>query len=141
MQVNTENNLSINERIFQVLDYYGDTRYKFSKKTGISESSILNIYKAKNKPGYDFIEKLLLIYEAIDARWLITGNGSMFIETSQPISSKNQLSESPCRECEQRERTIISQEKTIHLLEEKIETLQGGKRSNQAKDDDIRQTG
>lgn len=141
MQENTVNNLSINERIFQVLDYYGDTRYKFSKKSGISESSILNIYKAKNKPGYDFIEKLLLVYEAINARWLITGNGNMFLDASQPKSFENQVSDSQCRECEQRERTIVSQEKTIKLLEEKIDSLQGGKRYNQAKDDDIRQTG
>lgn len=141
MQENTVNILSINERIFQVLDYYGDTRYKFSKKSGISESSILNIYKAKNKPGYDFIEKLLLIYEAINARWLITGEGSMFIESSQPISSKNQLPEGPCRECKQRERTIISQEKTIHLLEEKIDSIQRENRQNKSTDDDIRQTG
>lgn len=143
MQENTPNILSINERIFQILDYYGDTRYKFSKKSGISESSILNIYKGNNKPSYDFIEKVLSIYEVVNARWLLTGEGEM-LHTNEPVkdSLTSDLPTGPCQQCEQRERVIASQAKTIALLEDKIESLEkGGHNGANGQSNDYRQTG
>jgi transcriptional regulator with XRE-family HTH domain len=143
MQENTTNNLSINERIFQILDYYGDTRYKFSKKSGISESSILNIYKANNKPSYDFIEKVLSVYEVVNARWLLTGEGEM-LNSKEPIKETvaSDLPTGPCQQCEQRERVIASQAKTIALLEDKIESLtKVGHNESNDRSNDYRQTG
>ena len=135
MQENTVNILSINERIFQILDYYGDTRYKFSKKSGISESSILNIHKGNNKPSYDFIEKILSVYEAVNARWLLTGDGEMIDSGSGIDTSDDQLSAESCKMCELREIIISQQAKTIALLEDKISSLDKGKKY------DTRQTG
>ncbi|HNW71156.1 MAG TPA: S24 family peptidase [Bacteroidales bacterium] len=86
MQEKNEKILSINERIFQILDFYNVTRYKFSQETGISEAVLLNIYKGKNKPSYDFIEKLLNKYE-VNADWLITGNGTM-VKNDLPVALK-----------------------------------------------------
>lgn len=77
MQEITNNNFSINQRIIQFIDYLGISRYRFSRETGISEVNILNIYKGKNKPSIDFIEKILNTYKALNATWLITGEGPM----------------------------------------------------------------
>jgi len=84
MQEKNEKILSINKRIFQILDYYNITRYRFSQETGIYEAVLLNIYKGKNKPSYDFIEKLLNKYE-VSADWLITGDGEM-LKSNIPIA-------------------------------------------------------
>lgn len=82
MQENTTEIFSINQRFLKVLDYYGLTRYKFSKETGVSEAVLLNIYKEKNKPSCDVIEILLNNYKAIDANWLLTGDGDMLKQPS-----------------------------------------------------------
>jgi len=85
MQENAKNIFSINQRIIQFIEYLGISRYKFSKETGISEVNILNIYKGKNKPSIDFIEKLLNIYKVLNPTWLLTGEGPMLINAGHSI--------------------------------------------------------
>jgi transcriptional regulator with XRE-family HTH domain len=87
------NNLNICERFFQVLDYYGDTRYKFSKETGVSEAVLSNIYQKKNPPKIDIVELLLNKYKAIDANWLLTGVLPMLKEGETPAKVSFSVSE------------------------------------------------
>jgi transcriptional regulator with XRE-family HTH domain len=88
MKENAIKNLSICERFFQILDYYGDTRYKFSKESGISEAVLSNIYQKKNPPKVEVIWLLLNKYKEIDANWLLTGTGSM---TKRIMQKKNNI--------------------------------------------------
>lgn len=81
MQENNTKIFSINERILQLLEYLDITRYKFSHETGISETVLLNIYKCKNKPSFDVIEKILNHYPTINAEWFLTGKGEMLKRT------------------------------------------------------------
>lgn len=86
MQENNKGLLSINNRIIQIVDFQNLTRYKFAQETGISDAVLFNIYKGKNKPSFDLIEKILNKYKAIDANWLLTGEGTMFkIEQSPNV--------------------------------------------------------
>jgi hypothetical protein len=87
MQENTIKNLSICERFFQILDYYEDTRYKFSKESGISEAVLSNIYQKKNPPKVEVIEVLLNKYKAVDANWLLTGTGEMLRKTNCTVNT------------------------------------------------------
>lgn len=77
MQGNNKKIFSINQRILQIIDFLGVTRYKVSQETGISETVLLNIYKGKNKPSFDVIEKILNNYPEINAEWFLTGKGVM----------------------------------------------------------------
>jgi len=86
MQENTTEIFSINQRFFKVLDFYGHTRYKFSKDTGVSEAVLLNMFKGKNKASIDVIEALLNNYKAISADWLIIGDGNMLKNAAQDVS-------------------------------------------------------
>ena len=83
MQENNKEILTINKRIITIVDFYNLTRYKFSQETGISDAVLCNIYKGKNKPSYDLIEKILNKYKTIDANWLLTGRGTMIKEEPQ----------------------------------------------------------
>jgi transcriptional regulator with XRE-family HTH domain len=121
MQENTKEIFSINKRIFQILDYKGVSRYKFSKKTGISEAVLLNLYKGKNKPSIDFIEKLLLYYTEIDLNWLLTGEGEMFKEEKAGKAQKKSIATNKgCEFCKLKDQLIAAQSQTIELLEEKL---------------------
>jgi repressor LexA len=72
----------INRRVLQIIEYLNVTRYRFSQETSISEPVLLNIYKGKNKPSYDVLEKILNRYSVFNAEWLITGKGSMLNKKS-----------------------------------------------------------
>lgn len=125
MQENSKEILSINERIMYILEHYGVSRYKFSQESGISETVLLNISKGKNKPSADFIEKLLNNYRAIDANWLISGNGSMLkknheiVEDSEPPPCNKQ-----CLLCKEKERIIEKLEDCLKTKDISIESLQ-----------------
>jgi len=100
MQDDNKEILNINKRIIQIVDYHNLTRYKFSQETGISDAVLFNIYKGKNKPSFDLIEKILNKYKTIDANWLLTGKGQMFkkeigsniVEESVPLYIKEDSS-------------------------------------------------
>ncbi|WP_372651880.1 helix-turn-helix domain-containing protein, partial [Draconibacterium sp.] len=52
----------------------------------VQRSNISHILNGRNKPGASFIEKLLLEFPDLNARWLLTGEGDMF---SGQIKSDN----------------------------------------------------
>ncbi|NLF42312.1 MAG: helix-turn-helix transcriptional regulator [Bacteroidales bacterium] len=130
MQENTENNLSINDRIREVLEYLGISRYKFSQATGISEAVLVNIYKDKNKPSVDFIEKTLNKYKVINAQWLITGHGEMLnnnqcnLENIDEIKENKDNSKKTCQLCSEKDKLINSLQAHIDTLQRELHRCQ-----------------
>ena len=61
------------ERLLKYIDYQGDTKYKFYKKTGLS-----NGFLDKNRNiGSDKCEIISVYYPDLNLEWLITGKGEM----------------------------------------------------------------
>lgn len=58
----SENNLSSSE---------------LATKLEIPESNITHYLIGRNKPSYEFIYKILVLFPILNARWLITGEGEM----------------------------------------------------------------
>lgn len=65
------------DRIIKFLKEMNLTSTKFADEIGVQRSSISHILSGRNKPSFDFIEKMLIAYPDIDAQWLITGKGTM----------------------------------------------------------------
>lgn len=112
MQEKTKDFFSINERIFQLLEYHGHSSYEAAKKTGISEQIFSNLKKNKNRPSAKTIEKLLNLYEVVNEEWLFSGKGEM-------IKNKTLEEESVVKE------SVISYERKdmIKYLIEKVAEL------------------
>lgn len=51
----------------------------------VQRSNISHILNGRNMPGAAFIEKLLIQFPDLDARWLITGDGDMISEGDVPV--------------------------------------------------------
>jgi transcriptional regulator with XRE-family HTH domain len=49
------------------------TPSEFADRIGVQRSSISHVLSGRNKPGLDFLEKILNTFPEIDAAWLITG--------------------------------------------------------------------
>jgi len=67
------------DRIIKFLHEKNLTSTKFADIIGVQRSSISHILSGRNKPSFDFIEKMLIAYPDLDAQWLITGKGEMNI--------------------------------------------------------------
>jgi len=51
---------------------------QFADKIGVQRSSVSHVLSGRNKPGFDFIQKILVAFPEIDGDWLITGSGEMY---------------------------------------------------------------
>lgn len=65
------------ERIKKYIEYKGISAGDLSASLDVQRSNISHILNGRNKPGAAFIEKLLLTFPDLNARWLLTGQGKM----------------------------------------------------------------
>jgi len=85
------------DRIRKILQEYGLTSTNLADKIGVQRSSISHLLSGRNKPGFDFIHKLLKNYPDINPHWLIMGEGSMYTSEKRPtlpFSEENESSAS-----------------------------------------------
>lgn len=75
----------MNTRILQFLRAENLSQAQFSDVLGIQRSGLTHIISGRNKPGFDFIEKMLRSYPALNAEWLITGRGKMYKESKDDL--------------------------------------------------------
>lgn len=78
----------INNRIKQVILKENLTASIFADKIGVLRSSLSHILAGRNKPGADFIEKLLHHMPYVNANWLFTGVGEPYLEEVFRVESK-----------------------------------------------------
>lgn len=65
--------LTINNRIQQIMQEKQLSNAAFADLIGVKRSSITHILSERNKPSLDFLYKLLETYSDIDANWLLKG--------------------------------------------------------------------
>jgi transcriptional regulator with XRE-family HTH domain len=70
------------ERLSQFLQLEQLSPARFADILGVQRSGISHILSGRNKPGFDFIEKVLTKFPEMNAEWLITGKGKTYKEQS-----------------------------------------------------------
>lgn len=78
------------ERIIQLLTKENLSATRFADILGVQRSSISHILSGRNKPSFDFIEKVLVKFPEINAEWLIIGKGEMY-----KLNNKEELNTLP----------------------------------------------
>lgn len=105
------------------IDNLDITKEKFFKDTELSASNFKG-KGAKSELGGDKIVKILTVYPNLSPKWLLTGEGSPEISQSTVRKRPDEkLHPGPCQQCEIREKLITQQEKTIQLLEDRLEAM------------------
>lgn len=59
------------------MEYKGISPSELADAIGVQRSNVTHVLKARNKPSFQFIEKMLQIYPEINAKWLLLGEGNM----------------------------------------------------------------
>ena len=65
------------DRLLKFLNSQQLSSARFAEIIGVQPSGISHILSGRNKPGFDFIQKILTSYPSLSAEWLIMGKGSM----------------------------------------------------------------
>lgn len=76
------------ERLEKFIRTEGLTPSRFAEIMGVQPSSISHILSGRNKPSFDFIEKMLLRFPKVNPDWLLVGKGSIYRAT-ETIPSSN----------------------------------------------------
>lgn len=75
------------KRITDIMEYYGLSSAQFADKIGVQRSSISHILSGRNKPSYDFLQKISAAFPNIDANWLLNGIGTIEKRVEKKITS------------------------------------------------------
>ena len=83
------------DRILKILTGNQLSATRFADIIGVQKSSISHILSGRNKPSFDFIEKILIKFPYINPEWLILGKGNMYRASVQAtlFDSQGQLEE------------------------------------------------
>ncbi|HDR50845.1 MAG TPA: XRE family transcriptional regulator [Mariniphaga anaerophila] len=83
------------ERIQKFIDYKSITPGELADILGVQRSNISHILNGRNKPGAVFIEKFLLAFPRVNARWLFTGEGPMVMGEAKSSAEIDELKSEP----------------------------------------------
>ena len=78
------------DRIQKYIDYKNIAAGELATILEVQRSNISHILNGRNKPGASFIEKLLLNFPDLNARWLLTGQGEMVDGALQAVKTEVQ---------------------------------------------------
>lgn len=81
------------DRIKEFIDYKGISAGELADMLDVQRSNISHILNGRNKPGAVFLERFLLSFPEIDARWLLTGKGNMINSKNYASSNANTIIE------------------------------------------------
>lgn len=59
-----------------IMDSHKLNAGSFADRIGVQRSNVSHVLSGRNKPSFDFIEKLLLAFPRVSAEWLFTGKQS-----------------------------------------------------------------
>lgn len=82
--------MGINDRISNLIEYLELNPNSFADSLGVKGTVIYNIVKGRrSKPSFDLLQKILLTYRAINASWLLNGEGNLLKETKATAKRNN----------------------------------------------------
>lgn len=65
--------MEIRDRIRMIIDAHKLNAGAFADKVGVQRSNVSHVLSGRNKPSFEFLEKLLLAFPRVSAQWLLTG--------------------------------------------------------------------
>lgn len=65
--------MEINARIRMIIESHRLTAGAFADKIGVQRSNVSHVLSGRNKPSFEFLEKVLVAFPKVSALWLITG--------------------------------------------------------------------
>lgn len=75
----------MNNRLIAFLQAEELSSARFADIMQIQRSGVSHLLSGRNKPGYDFFEKFLQKFPAINIEWLISGRGKMYKEQANAV--------------------------------------------------------
>lgn len=116
------------ERLNEILKHFKINASQFADQIGVQRASVSHVISGRNKPGFDFIQKIIEAYPSLSADWLLTGKGEML---KSRISRQDLFSDMEIDKNEQIGDEIKSKGiagKKTHVTDEYIDKKEGSRK-------------
>lgn len=81
----------MNKRLQQFLNAESISQTQLADTMKVTRAGVSHIISGRNRPGFDFLESLVLHYPELNLDWLITGRGKMYKKPENHDSPDEQL--------------------------------------------------
>lgn len=68
----------MNKRLQQFLAAENISQSQLADTLGVARASVSHIVAGRNKPGFDFLERMARHYPDLSLEWLVSGRGKMY---------------------------------------------------------------
>lgn len=82
----TDVQTTVNQRLKFFIDSLNLSPNAFAKEISVSSTAIYKTLDGKSEPGYDLMNRIIKRYPSLNANWLLTGEGEMYISSTPPIT-------------------------------------------------------
>jgi transcriptional regulator with XRE-family HTH domain len=65
--------MEVKDRIKMIIESHRLTAGAFADKIGVQRSNVSHVLGGRNKPSFEFLEKIVLAFPRVSALWLLTG--------------------------------------------------------------------
>lgn len=84
------------DRLAKFLKNEGLSPSRFAEIMGIPPSNVSHLLAGRNKPGFEFISKMILRFPKMSPDWLLTGNGPLYrLDSDQAMTLKPAVNNHP----------------------------------------------
>lgn len=85
--------MEIKDRIRMIIDSHKLSAGAFADRIGVQRSNVSHVLSGRNKPSFEFIEKVLLAFPKVQAHWLMTGKHLNAVEEKEQQPVKPNIEE------------------------------------------------
>jgi transcriptional regulator with XRE-family HTH domain len=117
------------EQLREILSRENLTSSQFADRIGVQRSSVSHVISGRNKPGFDFISKILTAFPGLNANWLISGSGQMYggeaheTSTSPPPVLEEETDQAPASQTDVKEKEPIPDATAEPLPPKEVERI------------------
>lgn len=77
-------NTEVAKRIAELIEYSGMKVADFAERVGIQKSAVSHLISGRNKPSFEVLSSMLILFPELNPDWLILGAGDMLRQTNTP---------------------------------------------------------
>ncbi len=110
----------MNNRLQQFLELENLTPARLADTLGVQRSGLSHILSGRNKPGFEFITKLLTKFPHINSEWLIMGNGKPYKEMMGSQTANSSLPSNGSRNLHQGKNPNSFPDSNNHIMYDSI---------------------
>ncbi len=71
------------------------TASSFADRIGVQRSNVSHVLNGRNKPGYDFLLKVVHAFPKVNTHWLLTGEDALASSATDQVSNEQISEEKP----------------------------------------------